>query len=214
MGKELFVKYRGKRYSVSVVNDEQARNYLVTLDKEKDALSVNCPKRGNEAGALKAAKSCLPSLYWLRIKQISPYKDGYLYLFGEKVYVGQMNEEDLDILMKKKALPYYRERVAHFEKEMGIINPYKVKVRTMKTRYGVNSRRTHSITLQTQLVSFPPEIIDSVVVHELAHHFVFNHSKAFYDVVCRYCPDYKILIEKLRTKQYERKIDLPEQPSH
>ncbi len=37
----------------------------------------------------------------------------------------------------------------------------------------------------------PPEILDSVVVHELCHRRHMNHSKAFYEEIDKYFPDYK-----------------------
>ena len=36
----------------------------------------------------------------------------------------------------------------------------------------------------------PPEVIDSVVVHELCHRKEMNHSKWFYDEVYRVYPEY------------------------
>jgi hypothetical protein len=37
----------------------------------------------------------------------------------------------------------------------------------------------------------PPEVLDYVVVHELAHMTEHNHSKAFSALVGKYCPDYQ-----------------------
>ena len=37
----------------------------------------------------------------------------------------------------------------------------------------------------------PPEILDSVVVHELCHRRHMNHSKEFYDEVLKLFPDYR-----------------------
>ena len=37
----------------------------------------------------------------------------------------------------------------------------------------------------------PPQTLDSVVVHELCHRKVMNHSKAFYREVYRVFPEYE-----------------------
>ena len=41
------------------------------------------------------------------------------------------------------------------------------------------------------LVLMPPEILDSVVVHELCHRKHMNHSKEFYAEIDKVFPDYK-----------------------
>ncbi|MBR3738310.1 MAG: M48 family metallopeptidase, partial [Eubacterium sp.] len=41
------------------------------------------------------------------------------------------------------------------------------------------------------LMLTPPEVIDSVVVHELCHRKEMNHSKEFYSEVLRVYPEYK-----------------------
>ena len=81
---------------------------------------------------------------------------------------------------------------------MKINDPYKVKVRLKSSNYGVNSRRTHTLTFTTTLIHYSLELIDAIVVHELAHHFVFNHSSDFYDVVYEYMPDYDYRIYKVK----------------
>ena len=40
-------------------------------------------------------------------------------------------------------------------------------------------------------MQYPPEAIDYVVVHELAHIVHKNHSTAFYKMIAKYLPDYK-----------------------
>jgi len=44
----------------------------------------------------------------------------------------------------------------------------------------------------------PKELVDYVVVHELAHRKEMNHSNAFWNVVEKYMPDYKERRKKLR----------------
>ena len=44
----------------------------------------------------------------------------------------------------------------------------------------------------------PPEVIDSVVVHELCHRKEMNHSKRFWAEVGKVLPDYKVLRKQLK----------------
>jgi hypothetical protein len=49
-----------------------------------------------------------------------------------------------------------------------------------------------------RLMLLPDELIDYIVVHELAHIKEKNHSAAFYTVVAQYMPDYKDRQKRLR----------------
>jgi len=54
-----------------------------------------------------------------------------------------------------------------------------------------NSRR--EIRLAWRLLKAPPELVDYVICHELAHLRHMNHSTAFWAEVERQCPDYRRL---------------------
>ena len=55
-----------------------------------------------------------------------------------------------------------------------IKKPYRVSVKKMTSRYGSNSSQTHTVSYSLVLLHYSVEIIDSVIVHELAHDFVRN----------------------------------------
>ena len=78
-------------------------------------------------------------------------------------------------------------------------NVYKptLKVRTMKTRWGVYNRKNHTITLNTKLLSYSDVEIDYVIIHELSHLIYFDHSKKFWQLVEKYCSNYKEVRKKL-----------------
>lgn len=73
-----------------------------------------------------------------------------------------------------------------------------LKIRTMKTRWGVYNRVRHSITLNSQLLGYDYEKIDYVIIHELSHIVHFDHSKEFWNLVSKYCPNYKQIRKELK----------------
>ncbi|MEG1069332.1 MAG: YgjP-like metallopeptidase domain-containing protein [Ruthenibacterium sp.] len=66
-----------------------------------------------------------------------------------------------------------------------------LKVRLMKTRWGVCVPSKRQITLNLRLAEKPRAAVEYVVVHEYAHFLQPNHSAAFWAIVARLMPDYK-----------------------
>ena len=149
---------------------------------------------------LKSLRGFAPRLLKTK-KESIPYsfEEDFIYIFGEKFTLSSLkvDENHLEKYLKKLLLNYLNERVNYFKELMSITHTYKVKVRNMKTRHGSNSRKTMTLTFQSSLIHFSKDIIDSVVIHELAHDKEFNHSKSFYNIVYKYSPNYKILKRKL-----------------
>ena len=90
------------------------------------------------------------------------------------------------IARAKELLP---QRVAHYSRVMGLY-PTQVRITGAKTRFGSCSSQGH-ICFSWRLMQYPPEAIDYVIVHELAHLKHMNHSGAFYALVAKYLPDHK-----------------------
>ena len=73
-----------------------------------------------------------------------------------------------------------------------------VKVNRAKSRWGSCSKKGN-INLSCYLLMHEKEVIDYVIVHELAHLYHFNHSKAFWALVAKRVPNYKELEIKLKS---------------
>ena len=73
-----------------------------------------------------------------------------------------------------------------------------LKIRTMKTRWGVYNRKNHTITLNSKLIEYDYEKIDYVIIHELSHIIHFDHSKEFWNLVSKYCPNYKSIRKEMK----------------
>jgi predicted metal-dependent hydrolase len=80
-----------------------------------------------------------------------------------------------------------------------------IKVRTMKSSWGVCHPEKNSVTLNFELVHYPVEFVEYVICHEFVHLLEPNHSEQFYAILNKVMPDYKRridLIEICTEKQY------------
>lgn len=111
-----------------------------------------------------------------------------------------LKQEKLLALYKKEARIWIPPRVEYWAHCMGLF-PSSVSLRGQKTRWGSCSSQGH-ISLNWKLMAAPSEILDYVVIHELAHLKHQNHSKAFWSLVEAYCAEYKGLRKWLRENQY------------
>lgn len=101
-----------------------------------------------------------------------------------------LNKEMKSLFLKR--LDYYYNL---FEEDI----PYpKLRIRKMKTRWGVCNRKLKVVTLNSELLKYEVNKLDYVVVHELSHFIHFNHSKDFWTLVSKYCPNYKQIRKELR----------------
>ena len=75
----------------------------------------------------------------------------------------------------------------------------RVTIRCQQTRWGSCSSRGN-LNFNCLLMLAPEEILDYVVVHELAHRKQMNHSALFWQEVARECPDYKKSLRWLKDR--------------
>lgn len=87
-------------------------------------------------------------------------------------------------------------RVRHYCEIMGVTVGY-VTVKNQKTRWGSCSAKGN-VNFNYQLAFLPEELLDYVVIHELAHRRYMDHSKEFWAEVEKYCPDYRERREALK----------------
>ena len=100
---------------------------------------------------------------------------------------------------------YQKECQRVFQSELKRIIPYfpnipqfTLKIRNMKTRWGVNNRGNNTITLNSELLKKDLDLLDYVIIHELCHFYEANHSASFWQHVEEYYPKYKEVRKRLR----------------
>lgn len=105
---------------------------------------------------------------------------------GKHPYVGKI----ISKMISKEFLGFLKERTVmlnniYFHKNIG-----KIVMKNNKSTWGSCSPRG-DVTIATKLLLAPVEIIDYVIIHELAHLVVRGHSKKFWQAVEKAMPDYK-----------------------
>lgn len=97
---------------------------------------------------------------------------------------------------KKKARALFEERLQHFAPQLGVRHK-RLSLSSARTRWG-SARADGHIRLNWRLIHLPLAQIDYVVVHELAHLRVMDHSPRFWDTVGEVLPDYRERRRQLR----------------
>ena len=76
----------------------------------------------------------------------------------------------------------------------------RVVVRKMTTRWGSCNSRKGYINLSLNLIEKAPELVEYVVLHELAHLIYPHHQKSFYGFIAGLMPDFKTREQRLNKK--------------
>jgi predicted metal-dependent hydrolase len=100
-----------------------------------------------------------------------------------------LDSRDLNIFYKNEAIKIIPPIVENYSNLMSLY-PSKIKFRKNKRTWG-SCNYKNDLNFNFLLVKFPLEIIEYVVIHELAHIKHKNHSQRFWDLVEEYCSDYK-----------------------
>lgn len=213
----MFIDYNNSSYKVNITRKNN-KNLYIRVSNELD-VNITCPYYYSDKMISKIINDNYNDITKMIEKQRKRKvnkKDEENCLLGKKIEVIYKDVKkpifDNDILIvkdndmlnkwyKKKALEtfkvYLDEAYDVFEEDI----PYpKLKVREMKTRWGVNNKKNNSITLNLELIKKDQEYLNYVIVHELSHFVYFDHSKDFWRIVEKYCPDYKRVRKELKER--------------
>ena len=93
--------------------------------------------------------------------------------------------------MSRQVLPDVKQRAKELNARHFNFIFNEVRIKNQTTRWGSYSTRTKNINISFRLLFAPPDVLDSVIIHELAHIKELNHSDNFWKLVIDAMPDYK-----------------------
>ena len=101
------------------------------------------------------------------------------------------DEDKLDEFYNLECSRVFNEEISTCKQCFNNLPNFDLKIRKMRTRWGVCNPRRKIITLNSDLLKKDVSLIDYVIVHEMAHFYEGNHSKNFWIIVEKVIPDYK-----------------------
>ena len=113
-------------------------------------------------------------------------EDGIRYLY-----------KHLDKILLEEAEGYLRQ-YRGFLIDYGYLQEPELKARVMTSKWGVCFTRKNRITISSYLIHYPLECLEYIMVHEMTHFIVPNHSGRFYEIVAKNMPEYKKAVELLK----------------
>lgn len=195
--KHMYLKIRNERIIItapffiqeSLVKDFILKN-LSKILKDKNSLKPNIViNNGNDS-----------YLYFLNkkyhlITKYQSWKTTICFEFNNLVVTTNTQDTKQILIkiqkfLKKEATMIFMKRLQYWSEIMNI-NFSALKIRAMTTKWGVCQPQTKIITLNYKLLHFSYEIIDYVIIHELAHIIHSHHQQAFWNFVAQYCPNFQ-----------------------
>lgn len=120
--------------------------------------------------------------------------------FIDNNYIYAKSEEDAINYIYSLCYDVFKVRLERITNMFDNLPKFTLKVRKMKTRWGVCNKSSMTVTLNTELITKDVNLIDYVIVHELCHFKHMDHSPAFWNEVAKYYPYYKQARKELNNK--------------
>lgn len=112
---------------------------------------------------------------------------------GDPKYISRK----VETFLKKQARIKLNEAVEHFSNELDV-RPKSIRITDTTSRWGSCSS-TRTLSFSWRIIMAPPEVLDYLAAHEVAHLREMNHSDKFWRHVENICPDMKVSKAWLRT---------------
>ncbi|MCD7864168.1 MAG: M48 family metallopeptidase [Lachnospiraceae bacterium] len=151
----------------------------LAIQVNKDGVVVRAPYRVSDAEINRFVSE--------RQSWILKHQEKLALELSDRPTVERLTDQDIQELADE-ALKVIPERVRHYAPLVGVTYG-RITIRNQKSRWGSCSSKGN-LNFNCLLMLTPPEVIDSVVVHELCHRKEMNHSRAFYEEVYRVYPEY------------------------
>ena len=157
------------------------------LRSNRKTLAIEITREGEVL--IRAPRHCPRSLIDELVERRSDWICKHLQLQQQRMDDHPEPDEQTRLALIEEAKAYIPARVEYFGEIMGL-SPTGITITGAKKRFGSCSAKNR-LCFSWRLMQYPPEAVDYVVVHELAHIVHKNHGKDFYRLIATVLPDWK-----------------------
>ena len=122
--------------------------------------------------------------------------DGDIFTLYYHVYDESIFQRHIDSFYKEESKQYIPELVEKWADIMHV-HPTRISFRKTKRQWGSCSVN-NDLSFNTMMMKLPLDVIQYIIVHELAHIKHKHHQKSFWKFVEKYLPDYKTQVKVLK----------------
>ena len=119
--------------------------------------------------------------------------DDILYIYHHDI------EKCIHIYLKDLLQDYAKQKVKEYLLFFDLPEPVII-IKKYRAKWGCCFYQQQRIVLNLALIHLHQRLIDYVIMHELVHFLVPNHSQAFYHEIAMRMPDYRMRIQELKEK--------------
>jgi len=214
MQKHHIINYNKQSIQLLIKKNKLSKNYKLTFDKKNLRGLVSIPYYVSFKSGLEFANENIEWLY-KEIKKVLPIvlikHNSSLLILGKKmqiifeegnlnkifvtknnIIIKSYNDSHTKILKKwfvNKILLYSKNYVDNVSKSLNL-NVKAIKISNSFNYWG-SCNSAGVIHLNWRLILAPTQVLEYIIVHELCHLKEFNHTKNFWMLVKKFCPDYK-----------------------
>lgn len=121
----------------------------------------------------------------------------YVKLFIRGAYSSRQCAEVIDCWYRKKLQNEIPPLLQRWERHLGV-QVHEWGIKRMKTRWGSCNIRKHRIWLNMELAKKSHQCLEYVLLHEMIHLLVPNHSSQFKESMTRWMPEWKTREKELK----------------
>ena len=173
----------------NIVKNKAGWIYKKQFEFKKQKISIVKPTFSNGSTLPYLGKNCILEVKINQNKTSIQFTDSkFTISLDSKRPLKKMVKTTYDNWLQKKSNNYLKQRTQKLAIKIGI-NPSQIVVKSLKERWGI--AKEGGIILNQNMLKAPQNMIDDIIIHELCHLRINDHSAKYWKLVRNFVPNYE-----------------------